>query len=121
MTFKPMLASPIEDTSKLKFPVLASIKLDGVRATMQGGKLLSRNLKPIPNKRVQEKFARLPEGFDGELIYGDPSDEHAFSNTTSVVMSLDKDPAGIKFWAFDIFEPGDFQKRSDLVYEAVFY
>jgi len=121
MTFKPMLASPIEDTSKLKFPVLASIKLDGVRATMQGGKLLSRNLKPIPNKRVQEKFAGLPEGFDGELIYGEPSDEHAFSNTTSVVMSQDKDPAGIKFWAFDIFEPGDFQKRSDLVYEAVFY
>ncbi len=121
MTFKPMLATAIEDTSTLKFPVLASIKLDGIRATVQGGQLLSRNLKPIPNKKVQEKFANLPEGLDGELIYGDPSDEHAFSNTTSIVMSHDKDPGGIRFWAFDSFSDKPFFERDQDVYDDVFH
>lgn len=114
MTFKPMLASAIEDTSTLKFPVLASIKLDGIRATVQGGQLLSRNLKPIPNKNIQGIFKGLPEGLDGELIYGDPADEHAFSNTTSVVMSDNKVAAGVSFYVFDIFEPGPFERRLSL-------
>lgn len=113
MSFKPMLASAIEDTSTLKFPVLVSVKLDGIRATVQNGVLLSRNLKPIPNKHIQEKFAGLPEGLDGELIYGDPTDEHAFSNTTSVVMSHDKDPEGIHFHVFDIFNNDPFYKRNE--------
>lgn len=120
MTFKPMLATAIEDTSTLKFPVLASIKLDGIRATVQGGQLLSRNLKPIPNKKVQEKFKGLPEGFDGELIYGNPADEHAFSNTTSIVMSHDKDPGGVRFWVFDSFSDKPFFERNQDVYEELF-
>jgi DNA ligase-1 len=121
MTFKPMLATAIEDTSKLKFPVLASIKLDGIRATMQRGILLSRSLKEIPNRRIQKKFANLPAGFDGELIYGDPAHPDCYRTTTSIVMSEDKDPAGVKFWAFDMFEPGGFGKRSGYVYESVFH
>lgn len=120
MTFKPMFASAIKDTSTLKFPVLASIKLDGIRATVQGGRLLSRSLKEIPNRHIQEKFKNLPEGLDGELIYGDPAHPECFRTTTSVVMSDQKDPAGIKFWAFDIFEPGPFSSRDQLVYENVF-
>jgi DNA ligase-1 len=120
MTFKPMLATAIEDTSTLKFPVLASIKLDGIRATVQGGRLLSRSLKEIPNRHIQKKFARLPEGLDGELIYGDPAHPDCYRTTTSIVMSEDKDPAGVKFWVFDVFEPGGFAKRSDYVYEHVF-
>src|SRR5258708_5636294 len=111
MTFKPMLASPIEDTSTLKFPVLASIKLDGIRATMQGGQLLSRNLKPLPNHNVQKKFAHLPEGFDGELILGDPADEHAFSKTTSIVMSMGAPADGVIFHSFDWFSKSPFQER----------
>lgn len=101
MTFKPMLAGSIEDTSKLKFPVFTSFKLDGVRATVQGGKLLSRNLKPIANIQVQKKFAGLPEGLDGELIVGDPTDEHVFTKTTSVVMSQDKLADQVIFYVFD--------------------
>lgn len=103
MTFRPMLASPIEDTSKLKFPVLASIKLDGIRATMQGGVLLSRSLKLIPNKHIQKKFKNLPEGLDGELIYGDPSHPDCYRTTTSIVMSEDKPADQINFYAFDWF------------------
>jgi len=120
--FKPMLASPIVDTSKLKFPVLASIKLDGIRATVQGGKLISRSLKLIPNIHIQKKFGSvLPEGFDGELIYGDPSHPDCFRTTTSIVMSEDKDPAGIKFHAFDINNNLPFREREQQVYETVFH
>ena len=67
MTFRPMLASHCKDMSNLRFPVLVSKKLDGVRASVQGGRLMSRSLKPIPNENVQAMFKGLPEGLDGEL------------------------------------------------------
>lgn len=102
--FKPMLASECTDTSKLKFPVYVSHKLDGVRATMQGGTLLSRSLKPIPNKAVQERFAYLPEGADGELIAGDPRDSDAYRKTVSIVMSEDKPADNVNFHVFDQFD-----------------
>jgi DNA ligase-1 len=85
-----MLATAIEDVSTIKFPVLASQKLDGIRATVQDGQLLSRTLKPIPNKFVQELFKGLPEGLDGELIVGDPFAEDCYRKTVSLVMSDDK-------------------------------
>jgi DNA ligase 1 len=103
MTFKPMLASHCKDTSKLKFPVLASKKLDGVRATVQGGVLLSRSLKQIPNVHVQNMFAGLPEGLDGELIFGDPCSPSAYRDTVSIVMSDDKPADGVRLHVFDVF------------------
>lgn len=120
MTFKPMLAAPIEDMSKLKYPLYASIKYDGIRATMQGGKLLSRTLKPIPNREIQKMFAHLPEGFDGELMFGNPAAKTVFQETTSVVMSHDKQAAGVKFYAFDQFSELPFDERMDGVYTQVF-
>ena len=103
MTFRPMLASHCKDTGKLKFPVLASKKLDGVRASVQGGRLLSRSLKPIPNENVQAMFKGLPEGLDGELIFGNPCSPTAYRDTVSIVMSDDKPADGIRLWVFDIF------------------
>lgn len=121
MTFKPMLAAPIEDMSKLKYPLYASIKYDGIRATMQGGKLLSRTLKPIPNKNVQEMFKHLPEGFDGELMFGNPAAKDVFQLTTSVVMSHNKPADGIKFYVFDKFVPGKiFEERKNIVFTYLF-
>lgn len=99
--FKPMLAAECTDADMLRFPVLASTKLDGVRATVQGGRLLSRSLKPIPNVQVQAMFAGLPDGLDGELICGDPTAPDAYRKTTSVVMSDDKDAMEIQFHVFD--------------------
>jgi DNA ligase-1 len=77
---------------------------------MQGGKLVSRSLKPIANKNVQAMFAGLPEGIDGELIQGNPSDE-PFRRTSSIVMSDDKPADGIKLYAFDYFGNTGFQDR----------
>ena len=115
MTFKPMLASHCKDTSKLKFPVLASKKLDGVRATVQGGVLLSRSLKQIPNVHVQEMFKGLPEGLDGELIFGDPCSPTAYRDTVSIVMSDDKPADGIRLHLFDQFSDQPFQTRFERV------
>lgn len=86
---KPMLACEA-DLSKLKFPVLASPKLDGVRALVRDGVVLSRSLKPIPNRHVQMMFGRPElEGFDGELILGDPTHPEAYRRTVSAVMSIE--------------------------------
>lgn len=111
MTFEPMLAGTIKDISKLQYPILASVKLDGIRATVQGGKLLSRNLKLIPNIHVQARFINLPEGLDGELIYTDPTDKQAFRRTTSIVMSNDRPAEGIEFYVFDQFSASPFIHR----------
>jgi DNA ligase-1 len=61
--FKPMLASPA-DMSKLRFPLWLSPKLDGIRALVINGVVMSRSLKPIPNQHVQSLFGHL-EGYDG--------------------------------------------------------
>ncbi len=106
MTFRPMLAlSKLPDFNRLRFPLLVSPKLDGVRATMQGGRLLSRSLKPIPNKNVQAMFKGLPEGTDGELIQGVPYDD-PYRRTVSVVMSDDKPADGVRLYVFDKFHGG---------------
>jgi DNA ligase-1 len=110
MTFKPMLAGTLKDVSLLRFPLLASQKLDGIRATVQGGRLLSRTLKPIPNVNAQGLFRGLAEGLDGELIVGDPFAPDAFRKTTSLVMSDDKpleffnEP--LRYHVFDKFSNG---------------
>lgn len=116
MPFKPMLAGTHTDVSKLIFPLLASQKLDGLRATAQGGILLSRSLKPLPNKHVQELFKNLPEGLDGELIVGDPLAPDAFRKTTRLVMSDDK-PLNffpgeeLQLYVFDMYGAEHFEKR----------
>jgi DNA ligase-1 len=110
-TFKPMLAlSKLPDFSQLRFPLMVSPKLDGVRASMQGGRLLSRSLKPIPNTFVQGMFEGLPEGVDGELIHGEPFDD-PYRRTVSVVMSDNKPAVDVKLYLFDRFGPLPFATR----------
>jgi DNA ligase-1 len=116
--FKPMLAGKCTDTSTLKYPVLVSDKLDGVRATVQEGRLMSRSLKPIPNKNVQAMFEGLPEGLDGELIFGDPCSSSAYRDTVSIVMSDDKPAYGINLHVFDKFSEQGFRQRLDLAFVA---
>lgn len=104
-SFKPMLAATVKDPATLTFPLLASPKLDGVRAIVRDGVVLSRNLKPIPNRHVQKLFGRPElEGLDGELIMGDPADPAAFRLTSSAVMSHEGEPA-VTFYVFDLVIP----------------
>jgi DNA ligase-1 len=107
---KPMLAALCEDITKLHYPVIASPKLDGIRALVLNGQLVSRTLKPIPNRHVQKLFAGLPEGTDGELIMGAANDD-PYRRTVSAVMSEDGSP-DVSFHVFDNFiVEGNFRER----------
>lgn len=99
---KPMLACDAPSADQLRFPLLVSPKLDGIRATYWDGQLYSRSLKLIPNEHIQfmARSARLPAAFDGELVVGDPWGDGVFNRTTSGVMSHQGTPA-FTWWVFD--------------------
>lgn len=82
-------------------PLLASYKLDGIRALIINGVVMSRSLKPIPNPHVQELFGRPEyEGLDGELIVGSVTAPDVFRVTTSGVMSQTGVP-DVRYHVFD--------------------
>lgn len=86
--FRPMLAATIKDSSRLRFPLFASPKLDGFRATGHGITALSRSMKPIPNKFVQGLYGTgLLNSLDAELMVGDPLDKEAFNAAQSGLTS----------------------------------
>lgn len=97
----PMLSATVEDVATLPYPLLASPKLDGYRATVQEGELLSRNQKLIPNAFTQKLYGCSKyEGLDGELIVGLPTAQDVFSATSSGVRRADGNP-NVKFYVFD--------------------
>lgn len=101
---KPMLAGEA-DLAKLKFPLIASPKLDGIRGLVSGSKLMSRSLKLIPNANIQAHFGhKLLDGFDGELIMYSPTAKDVYRKTTSVVMSDDKPSLGCTYYVFDLHD-----------------
>ncbi len=104
MLFKPMLSGKAPtDLSKIGLPVLLSPKLDGIRAIMRDGGLVSRNLKPIPNEHIQDMLAGLPPGLDGELICGNATDKGVMQATASGVMARAGKPS-FKFHIFDYID-----------------
>lgn len=103
---------PVE---KLRFPVLASYKIDGIRAVIKDGLAISRNLKPIRNKFIQEYLqAWAPDGLDGELVVGGILGQ--FQQSTSGIMSGDGRP-DFTYYVFDIWNvPGrDYETRYALL------
>lgn len=112
MTFKPLLSATIEDTATLRYPVLVSTKLDGIRCLVIDGVACSRNLKPIRNAYVQKCIGK-PEysGLDGELIVGNVFAEDCYRQTNSGVMSADGEP-DFKFHVFDRFDMQPFHFRT---------
>lgn len=100
--FRPMLAATVANATDIRFPVLASPKLDGIRAVVQG-QLISRKLRPIDNIHTRTWFSQ-PElqGLDGELILGKPTDKDCFNKTTSATRTIEGTPR-LHFWVFDDF------------------
>lgn len=101
---RPLLAETVEDVNTLRYPIMASPKLDGVRALKLNGLLMSRSMKPIPNKAVQLRFAHIQNGYDGELIVGDPRAADCYRKTVSTVMSHDLPADGVVYDLFDRFD-----------------
>jgi DNA ligase-1 len=116
MIKKPMLAASMENSRgdkmslcDLKYPLIASVKLDGIRCLRLGGKSLSRSFKEIPNLFIQEKMSSLPDGLDGELITLEKDGSiKDFSKIQSDVMSENGEPNFV-FQIFD-FVSSDLEK-----------
>ena len=96
LLWKPLLASSVPmdpatedfDWSAVEplLSVYASPKLDGYRAMVQRGVLISRNGLPVLNKELQARYGRKEyEGLDGELCTGPVTAQGAFNLTSRVV------------------------------------
>lgn len=111
MIFKPTLAVSAE-FDKIKYPVYASPKLDGIRCSIVDGKALSRTLKPIPNKHIYGQLSTSKlNGLDGELIVGSPTSPTCYNESVSNVMAFDKIPT-YTYYVFDHHEvSGSFARR----------
>lgn len=111
MTFKPTLAVNA-DFSKIKYPVYASPKLDGIRCSIVNGQALSRTLKPIPNKHINKCLSNpLFDGLDGELVIGSPTSKTCYTDSVSGVMRHDGYPA-FTYYIFDMHTVGgEFKDR----------
>lgn len=122
--FRPMLAaSEIPTVDQLRFPLMASFKLDGMRCTAHNGVAMSRTMIPFPNRFVQEYFkehALHLNGFDGELIVGKPYGEDTMYRCTSGINSQGGEP-DFTWWVFDRFTMDGYtaQARSKQVEAAI--
>jgi DNA ligase-1 len=100
---KPMRAAKADESKALQFPLYASAKIDGVRAVIQDGIVVSRTLKPIPNAFVQETLGHNAlTGLDGELTVGPAFAQNVMQTTTSGVMSREGEPDFV-YWVFDFW------------------
>ncbi len=108
---KPMLAAAatLED---LRFPLLAQPKIDGVRCLIRNGCAYSRSGKLLPNRDLQRAVKGVTAPLDGELI------ADSFSETTSIVMSHDKDIIDLSYAVFDLTTDGGFSQRYEALKEA---
>jgi DNA ligase-1 len=109
---KPMLADNKAWNPELvesNLPLLGSIKLDGIRMLVHNGIGYSRSLKPLPNISLQAKVAQYAEqleGFDGEVIVGNFTDEFCFKNSHRSCMKADLE-AEHRFVCFDMWNMPD--------------
>ena len=116
LSFKPMLADAV-DLSILRYPVVVSPKLDGVRATFINGVLRTRSLKPLPNRAIQLIRSEVP--LDGELIVGPANGKSVFRDTMKVVSAFDAPIDDLSFHVFDIVDEGSFNARLHAAHRCI--
>lgn len=106
MITEPMLAGTWKESTKLRFPVLATPKLDGIRCltlppsdSLHRCRAVSRKFLPIPNVYVRSFIeANLPPGLDGELMVNGGK---SFNEVSSGIMSRDGNP-DFTYHVFDV-------------------
>lgn len=96
----PMLAEKLPSLDKVKYPVLCTPKLDGIRCLIINGQAVSRKFKPIPNNYIRERLRGLPENLDGELITYTNGIRDNFNIVSSKVMSEDGEPE----FTYEVFD-----------------
>ncbi len=99
-----LAASEIPKEKDLFFPLMTSLKYDGIRSPMTGGFAMSRKMLKLPNLFVQawaQEWGRELHGLDGELIVGPPNiPDVTFNTSTSGINSADGEP-DFKFYVFE--------------------
>lgn len=96
----PMKASDYVE-AKLRFPYIASPKLDGYRAFVYEGKIRTSSGTPVLNHYTRNLFSSKDfEGLDGELLVGAPFDKNAYHNTSGPVRKATGEP-DVKWYVFD--------------------
>lgn len=105
--FKPnLLPNEQIDLESIQYPMLASYKLDGIRAVFISGELYSRSLKLLPNIHLHNRFKDLKEYskthnciLDGELY----CTSVPFNDLSGLIRSDDHElPEDLSFWCFDL-------------------
>lgn len=122
--FAPILAPNIQpDLSDLNYPLLGSYKLDGCRCLIKNGEILTRSLKPVPNKQLKELLEPLRKYTEQENIILDGeiySPDLSFQEIISYTMTEDFEdpktvkkfgkvltiPDSLKFYCFDYLDEG---------------
>ena len=102
--FRPMKGDDIDVTQQghlLRFPYMASPKVDGLRCVIRNGVAMTSSMKPHVNRHVQALFGRPElEGLDGELVVGPPNASNVFERSTSELRRIEGEP-DVTFWVFD--------------------
>lgn len=97
---KPMLASDVIE-AKLRFPLIAQPKIDGVRALNMLGTLTGRSLKKFKNQHVTNQFSISDcVGFDGEMAAWVETHPDLCRKTSSALGTIKGEP-WIMWWTFD--------------------
>lgn len=98
----------LEAMQKLRYPVIATRKVDGVRGLRFNHTLLSRSLKKIPNKVIQEMATILPGGFDVEIC----NDSLPYNENESIIMSEEHEHSALmQFHVLDWYVEGGYLSR----------
>lgn len=114
---RPMRAATLEETDfhKLRFPLIGSPKIDGIRAVSTERGLLSKSLKPIPNRYVQS--FEFPPGLDGELLIGSVGVDDTFDLTRRGVMTVSGEPD----FRYIVFDRWDSDEDYDIRLSSLMY
>jgi len=121
---KPNLASAVKDLDKLRYPLYASPKIDGIRCWLhEKHRVVARSLKPIPNKRAHVLLSGFSSrNLDGELVTLDKYGKmRSFNEIQSDIMS--RNPEGryaLQYLVFDITDSDrPFRERMELLRQRI--
>jgi DNA ligase-1 len=92
--------------------MLASPKIDGIRALSDSGTAFSRSGLALPNHYLQECFAALQtDCLDGEIVVGPPNVPDTYKSTRGPIMSFLGQP-DFTYWIFDQWAGGPYAERA---------
>lgn len=107
--FKPMLAASMDPDegqtiATLRYPLLATPKIDGIRCLIVDGKALSRKMLPIPNRFIRSVLDNPAfNGLDGELLVGKSEPGATFAQCTDGIMREGGEP-NFTYYVFDVWD-----------------